>query len=228
MNQDNNSDNPEPIPSMLPIGGLENDVRKFAPAFERNHTAIAEVLGRYLDRDGAVLEIASGTGQHCVEFARQFPQYSWQPSDPNPVSRASIDAWRKYADLPNIAPVQNIDVTRSNWWQLVPASIQTMIAINLLHISPVTAMDGLMKGAGAILKTGGLLYCYGPFMRNGGHTSPSNAAFDQSLRAQDPHWGLRDIAEVEKAAGINGLTLADIVEMPANNISLIFKKSQNK
>jgi hypothetical protein len=200
--------------------------KQVSPSAARNLAPIIEVLGPRLPREGPVLEIASGTGQHIAAFARSFPQLAFQPSDPNPSARASIEAWRIEAGAENLLEPLDLDVTAPDWWAAVDGPVAALIAINLIHISPWSATEGLFAGAGRLIAEGGLVYLYGPYKRDGAHTAPSNEAFDASLRRTDPAWGLRDIADVADIAAGNGLLLEEIVPMPANNFSLLFRKAQ--
>ncbi|HEX6978370.1 MAG TPA: DUF938 domain-containing protein [Alphaproteobacteria bacterium] len=197
------------------------DLRRMAAAVARNRDPILAVLRRVLPAHGLVLEVASGTGEHAVHFARALPDLTWQPSDPAPDARASIDAWRAHESLPNLLPALDLDAVRHPW-PLTHADV--VVCINMIHIAPWSAAEGLMRGAGAVLGPGGLLYMYGPYRRNGRHTAPSNAAFDESLRREDPAWGVRDLEDVAALAGRNGLVLREVVEMPANNLSVIFDR----
>ena len=200
--------------------------KQVSPSAERNLAPIIEVLGPRLPQEGLVLEIASGTGQHVAGFAREFPHLTFQPSDPNPAARASIEAWRADVQAENLLPTLDLDVTAPQWWSAVDAPVAALIAINLIHISPWAATEGLFAGAGRLIAETGLAYLYGPYKRDGAHTAPSNEAFDASLRRTDPAWGLRDIADVADIAAGNGLLLEEIVPMPANNFSLLFRKAQ--
>lgn len=197
---------------------------RFAPAADRNRDAILAVLQRVLPSSGTVLEVASGTGQHVAAFASAFPSLRWQPSDPDAEARASIAAWRGDAGVANLDAPLTIDVTQPNWEDGLPEAIAAIVCINLLHIAPWGACEGLMRGAAAALPDGAPLYLYGPYKRGGHHTAPSNAAFDQSLRAQNPAWGVRDLDEVSAAAAAHGLRRDDVVEMPANNLSVVFRR----
>lgn len=197
------------------------DHRRSAPHVARNAEPIAEVLGEILPPRGLVLEVASGTGEHAVHFARRFPKLLWQPSDPEPAALRSIEAWRAEAGLFNLLPAVSLD-TRAAEWPVERAD--AILAINLLHISPWRATEGLMRGAGRLLEAGAPLYIYGAFRRVGTETALSNEAFDADLKARNPEWGLRDLESVAEAAAAHGLALERVVEMPANNISLIFRK----
>lgn len=177
-----------------------------------------------LPPNARVLEIASGAGEHAVFFARAFAGVTWQPSDPDAHARASIDEWIAEEGLANIAPPRDIDVRASVWGVEGEAPFDAIVAINLIHISPWEATLGLAAGAGRLLCVGGVLYTYGPYMRDGRHTAASNEAFDVSLKVRDPSWGVRDVADVERAALTQGLRLSEIVEMPTNNLSLVFAR----
>ena len=201
--------------------GLE--AKRHAPATQRNRSAIISVLKRILPKTGKVVEIASGSGEHVVQFAKAFPELEWQPSDLEAGARASIDAWAREAALPNIAPALEIDASSSNWPIEDAAAI---LCINMIHISPRSATDGLLAGSGKLLAPGSPLFLYGPFRIAGQPTAPSNEAFDQSLKARNPEWGLPKLEEVESAAKMHGLALFETIEMPANNISAIFQKSR--
>lgn len=198
------------------------DVRQFAPSTARNREPILAVLRRVLPAQGRVLEIASGAGEHAAFVARAMPGLRWQPSDPNPDARVSIAAWIEAEGLENVAPPLAIDARDEDWG--VTGPFDAMVAINVIHISPWEMTLGLMRGAGRLLRQGGVLYTYGPYMRDGRHTAPSNEAFDVSLKVRDPAWGVRDVADVDRAAGGQELSLREIVEMPANNLSLVFER----
>lgn len=194
--------------------------RLHAPATLRNRDAILAVLRDALPSSGLVLEVASGSGEHVAYFAAALPQLEWQPSDPDASALASIEAWRAEAKLPNLRPPMMLDAGAP--WLVNKA--EAILCINMTHISPWAATLGLMKGAGKALPAGGLLYLYGPFIRDEVATAPSNLAFDASLKARNPQWGLRTVKEVAAAAEAKGLTLDRLIEMPANNLSLLFRK----
>ncbi len=196
-----------------------------APAAERNTSSILQVLKTHLPASGRALEIASGTGQHAAAFAQNFPAITWVPSDPSPDARRSIAAWAGEAGLENLKSPLDLDVMRDGWTASLEGSLDVVLAINLLHISPWAACEGLLRGAGALLRTQGMLYLYGPYRRGGVHTAESNARFEEWLHGQDRAWGVRDIGEVERAAAIHGLGLDEVIAMPANNFSLILRKS---
>lgn len=195
--------------------------KRHAPATLRNRDAIVEVLAAVLPATGLVLEIASGSGEHVVHFANAFQALEWQPSDPDADALASIAAWRGEAALPNLHVPMMLDAAAERW---PVGAVDAILCINMVHISAWEATLGLMRGAGRVLSAGGLLYLYGPFLREGVDTAPSNLAFDKSLRARDPHWGLRSVDAVGDAATAQGLKLEQLVEMPANNLSLMFRK----
>jgi hypothetical protein len=201
------------------------DGRLFAPATTRNRQPLLEVLAARLTGPARLLEVASGTGEHAVWLAGRLPQVAWLPSDPEPRHRRSIAAWIRHTGVANVAPPRALDVCESDW-PLAPEELplQAMLAVNLLHIAPWAVCPGLMAGAARYLQAGGLLMIYGPFMRGGRHTAESNARFDASLRMQDPAWGVRALEEVEAAASAAGLTLDEAIAMPANNLTLVFRK----
>jgi SAM-dependent methyltransferase len=200
---------------------LFDDPRRTAPAAARNREPIAAVLRDLLPSEGSVLELASGSGEHILFFAHKFPNLSWQPSDPDPAARASIAAYGKDGRLGNLLAPLDIDVTAPVW---PVAGANAIICINMLHISPWSAAEGLVRGASRTLSSGGGLYLYGPF-RRGGHTAPSNAAFDRSLREQNPEWGVRDLDDVARLAGERSLILDAVIEMPANNLSVWLRRA---
>ncbi len=193
-----------------------------SPSTARNRAPILTVLQRVLPANARVLEIASGAGEHAVFFASAMPGLTWQPSDPDPEALASTAAWIEEAGLANVRAPAAIDVCNARWGVEADAPFDAIVAINMIHISPWAATLALMAGAGRLLRPGGLVYTYGPYKRGGRHTAPSNEAFDASLRSRDAAWGVRDVADVERAADAHGLALREIVEMPANNLSLVF------
>lgn len=191
-----------------------------APAVARNRDPILDVLRRVLPAKGAVLEIASGTGEHAVHFAAGLPGLTWQPTDPDADALASIAAHRASAQLPNLKPPLEFDVTSPEW--PLPRA-DAVVSINMIHIAPWAAAQGLMAGAGRLLASGGVLFLYGPFRENGRHTAPSNESFDASLKQRNPQWGVRDFGEVAELAGQHGFDLVERVTMPANNLSVVFR-----
>ncbi|MBV8686085.1 MAG: DUF938 domain-containing protein [Alphaproteobacteria bacterium] len=196
--------------------------RRSAPAALRNRAPIAAVLRDVLPERGVVLELASGTGEHAVHFAGLFPHLAWQPSDPDPDSLASIRAWRAAERLPNLREPLRLDAAAAKAWPALAAD--AILCINMVHISPWTATQGLMRGAGRLLGPGAPLILYGPYRRDGVPTAPSNEAFDASLRARNPAWGLRALDAVESEAEANGLALDRVVEMPTNNLTIMFRR----
>src|SRR5690348_5162911 len=212
-----------------PDGGLD------APAFHRNHRPIWAVLEKFLaGKAGDVLEAGSGTGQHVVYFARQNPDITWWPSDLSEAHLKSIAAWRAAAGLPNIRPPQPIDLSDPAWSVAAndggsaPGKLLAVFCANVIHIAPWRVAEGLVAGAARHLRDDGRLFLYGPFKRDGRHTAVSNAVFDTSLRAQDPEWGVRDVGDVTQLAEVAGFKLAEIFEMPANNLILMFARSALK
>jgi len=191
-----------------------------SPATARNREPILQVLRRVLPPDARVLEIASGAGEHAVFFAAALPRVRWRPSDPDAAARDSIAAWRDHAGLTNLEAPVALDAAHAAAWPDAPAD--AIVCINMVHISPWTATEGLMAGAGARLPRGGQLILYGPYVEADVPTAPSNLAFDESLRARDPAWGLRRLDDVVALAARHGLRLAERIVMPANNLSLVF------
>ena len=196
------------------------DARGFSPSTARNREPILAVLRRVLGDRARVLEIASGTGEHAVFAARAMPGVSWQPSDPDAASRDSIAAWALHEGLLNIAPPLALDARCSDWG--VRGPFDALVVINMIHIAPWEATQGLFAGAARVLAPGGIVFLYGPYKRCGRHTAPSNEAFEQWLKARDPAYGVRDQGEVEREAARHGFCLREVVPMPANNFSLVF------
>ena len=194
----------------------------FAPAAERNRRPILEVLRRVLPTSGTVLEIASGTGQHAAFFAEHLPALRWQPSDAAPDALRSIESWVTEASRENLLGPLELDVSAETW---PIASAEAALCINMIHISPWESSEALFTGAGRILSEGAPLITYGPYRVGGEHTAPSNAAFDESLRSRDPRWGVRDIDALELLARKTGFALEQRVAMPANNMTLIWRRS---
>lgn len=195
--------------------------RRSAPAALRNREPIGEVLGDWLPDAGVVLEIASGTGEHVVHFADRFPRLEWQPSDVHPDALASIGAWRKRLALPNIREPLTIDASAAEW---PIQAADAVLSINMVHISPWRSAIGLLDGSARLLPVGGPLILYGPWLKDGVATAPSNLAFDADLKRRDPQWGLRRVEEFAAAAEERGLSLAETRAMPANNMMLLFRR----
>ena len=207
---------------------VEADGRLDAAAFHRNHEPIWAVLEKFLaGKSGDVVEAGSGTGQHVVHFATRTPDITWWPSDLNERHLKSIEAWRTHAGLPNIRPPLQIDLTDPAWCPEMhdgsgPTELLAVFCANVIHIAPWRVAEGLFAGAARYLRSDGRLFLYGPFKREGKHTALSNAVFDTSLREQDPKWGVRDIADLEKLAEAGGFALIETAEMPANNTILAY------
>ncbi|KVW38061.1 DUF938 domain-containing protein [Burkholderia ubonensis] len=196
-------------------------LRLSAPAAERNRGPILDVLRRVLPARGDVLEIASGTGQHVVHFAAGLPGLHWHPSDPDAQARRSIAAWIAQAGLSNVDAPLAFDVRDASW----PfAALDAIVCINMIHIAPWACAEALFAGASRVLRPGGVLVLYGPYRREGRHTAPSNAAFDAQLRSRDPSWGVRDLETVVALGLGRGLDCIEVVEMPANNLSVVFRR----
>jgi SAM-dependent methyltransferase len=196
-------------------------VEQLSPAVARNRDPILAVLQRVLPDKGMVLEIASGTGEHAAYFAPRLPQLIWQPTDVDPDALASIAAHGTAANAANLLAPVTLDVTAPVW---PVTKADAVVSINMIHISPWAAAEGLIAGAARLLPAGAPLYLYGPYKENGIHTAPSNAAFDASLRSRDPQWGVRDTADVRALAEGHGFDFVERVAMPANNLSLIFRR----
>ena len=211
-------------------GPVEADGRLDAAAFHRNHQPIRVVLEKFLEgKSGDVLEAGSGTGQHVVDFAARFSEITWWPSDFNEAHLNSIAAWRAHAQLANIRAPLRIDLADPAWCAEMqdgrgPAPLLAVFCANVIHIAPWRVAEGLIAGAANYLRPDGKLFLYGPFKRDGKHTAPSNTAFDASLRSNNPEWGVRDVGDVRQLAERNGLRLAEIVDMPANNLMLVFAR----
>lgn len=192
-----------------------------SPSIARNRDPILAVLRRVLPPTGTVLEIASGTGEHAVYFAAALPHLMWQPSDQDEQARRSIAAHRSVSGLSNLLAPVPLDAASPDW----PArQADAVVAINMVHISPWRATQGLMAGVGRVLPREGVLYLYGAYKENGTHTAPSNEAFDADLRRRNPEWGVRDLEAVAELAASHGLTLVERIPMPANNLSLVFHR----
>lgn len=197
------------------------DPRLQYPATERNRDAILDVLRDVLSATGLVLEIASGSGEHVVHFARAFPGLTFQPSDPEEVALQSIAAWTQASGSANVLPPLMLDAASESW---PVAAADAILCINMIHISPWRATEGLFRGASRLLGEGAPLYLYGPYRRAGAITAPSNEAFDESLKSRNPEWGLRDLAAVAALARDARFSAPVITEMPANNLSVVFRR----
>ncbi|HET8543249.1 MAG TPA: DUF938 domain-containing protein [Pseudolabrys sp.] len=208
----------------------QTDGRLDSPAFHRNHEAIWSAIGGFLaTQSGDLLEIGSGTGQHAAAFAPRAPGITWWPSDIYDSHLKSIAAWRTFSGAANLRPPQRIDLSDPDWTWTGDvdrnAPVSAMLCINVLHISPWRVSKNLFAGAGRLLRKHGRLFVYGPFRRDGAHTSPSNAAFDASLQAENAEWGVRDVSDLNGLAKSAGLTEAEISPMPANNLVLAFARA---
>lgn len=199
-----------------------HDKRIFASSTARNRGPILDVLRDILPAKGLALEIASGAGEHVVFFAAAFPHVTFCPSDPNAEARQSIAAWIAAAGVANVHAPLDLDVERIPW---PIGAADAMICINMIHISPWSATETLFEGARRTLPEKAPLYLYGPYRRGGAHTAPSNAEFDASLRARNANWGVRELEAVAEVAHGKGFGDPHIVEMPANNLSVIFRRS---
>jgi hypothetical protein len=196
-------------------------LKRESPAAARNREPIAAVLREVLPAEGIVLEIASGTGEHAVHFAERFPDLLWRPSDADPEALESIEAWAGQANLPNLLDPVRLDV-REPVWPIGHAD--AILCINMVHVSPWRAAVELFRGSAWYLDPGAPLILYGPYRRAGVPTAPSNEAFDASLRSRNPEWGLRELDAFEAAAAEVGFRLDRLFEMPANNLTLVFRR----
>ena len=198
-----------------------SDPRRSAVATARNRDAILTVLGRILPASGLVLEVASGTGEHAAYFASRLPHLVWQPSEADASLHDSISAWARSLGAPNLRLPLHLDARNATW----PIdSAVAVVCINMIHIAPWEACAGLMRGSSRTLVPDGILYLYGAYRRDGRHTAPSNANFDASLRARNATWGVRNLDDVVAEAALSDLALAEIVAMPANNLSVVFRR----
>ncbi|MFY0612003.1 MAG: DUF938 domain-containing protein [Hyphomicrobiaceae bacterium] len=203
------------------MDNFDDDARKFAPSAGRNREPIFEVLRPLLPDRGLVLEIASGSGEHITGLADgSRSDLVFQPSDPDVEARRSVDAWTRELGRPNVRPALELDAASD--WPIERADL--VFCINMIHISPWQATEGLFRGAARVLPAGGVLFTYGPYRRGGVHTSPGNESFDQDLQRRNPAWGIRDVEAVTELAKAHGLAEPEIVEMPANNLSLVFRR----
>jgi SAM-dependent methyltransferase len=200
-----------------------SDPRLYRPHVVRNRDPILDVLRRVLPPRGLVLEIASGSGEHAVYFAKNLPTLSWQPSDPDPQALASIAAHRKTDGVANLLAPVRLDVMVPEW----PVErADALVCCNMIHIAPWAACEGLIAGAARVLQAGGILYLYGPYKIDGHHTAPSNQSFDDQLQSQNPQWGIRNLGDVAGLAERHGFALLETVPMPANNLSVIFGRAR--
>lgn len=194
-----------------------------SPSTARNRDPILAVLKSRLPKSGLVLEVAAGAGEHAVHCAAALPHLRWQPTDPSPEALISIAAWRDHAGLPNLLPPLPLDASKPQSWPVNRAD--SIVSINMIHISPWEATQGLMTGAGRLLPADGLLFLYGPFIESGVETAASNWAFDEDLKRRNPAWGLRELDRIKALAELNGLVFFERNEMPANNLMVIFRKN---
>ena len=199
---------------------MTEDLREYAPATSRNRDAILAVMVEHLPAEGLVLEVAAGTGEHAAFLSPRLGNRDWQPTDADPTRLASIDAHAAADGAAAVRPALLLDVTGD--WPVDEAG--AILNCNMIHIAPWTVCLDFLGGAGNVLTSGGRLFMYGPYKREGRHTAPSNEAFDSSLKARDPSWGIRDLEAVVEAAEAEGLILEQVVEMPANNLTVIYRK----
>ncbi|HEY0627631.1 MAG TPA: DUF938 domain-containing protein [Allosphingosinicella sp.] len=198
-----------------------SDARRSAPHVARTAGPIADVLRGILPDEGLVLEVASGSGEHALHFAREFPHLLWQPTDADPVALRSVEAWRTADSAPNLLAPVHLDASGDNW---PVEQADAILCINMVHISPWAATEGLMRGAGRLLASDCPLYLYGAYRQQGAEMAPSNEAFDRSLKERNPEWGVRTLEDVTAEADRHGLVLDAVVPMPASNLSIVFRK----
>ncbi len=200
--------------------------KRFSAAAERNRDAILGVLQKVAPEVGYVLEIASGSGQHVEHFGRAMPALVFQPSDPSPEARASVDLYIEQAGLGNVRPAREVDVLQPHWERAVGlALVDVILCINMIHVAPWDATGKLLDGASRLLPQGAPLVLYGPFRFGGVFLAPSNEEFSRSLKARDPTWGVRDLDDVVREARDRGLHLDELIALPANNHAVVLRKS---
>jgi SAM-dependent methyltransferase len=220
MNQNPQDKNP----TALEERKTSDDARLFSPSVARNRDPILDVLRPHLKPGHKVLEIACGTGEHGAHIMSQVDGLTWQPSDFSEEARISAQGWVDFLGNPNFLSPIKVDATSTNWPVDDGPVFDEILCMNMIHISPFEAAKGVICGAGTRLAPGGLLFFYGPFKRGGKHTAPSNETFDQSLKSRDPSWGIRDFEEIVRLAKAEGLELESVTEMPANNLSVLFRR----
>jgi SAM-dependent methyltransferase len=197
------------------------DRRLVSPSAERNKGPIAEILRLVLPGQCEVLEVSSGTGQHILHFAQAMPRIGWQPTEQDADALKSIESWLRQTPMQNVKAPLRLDVCDPIW---PVRGVEAVVCINMLHIAPPSAAEALLRGAGRVLAPGGILFLYGPYRRQGQHTSPGNQAFDEQLKAANPEWGVRNLEDVARLARAADLELEQIHDMPANNLSVVFRK----
>lgn len=206
------------------VGDAPEDGRRHAPATTRNREHILEVMQSHLPKNPRVFEVASGSGEHAVYLAPRLSAKLWQPTDIEPANLLSIDAWRSHAKFAAISPAQTFDVLSDDISKICPHTLDVIMSANLIHIAPIEVAEQLITKAGKVLQSNGTLFFYGPFKRGGEHTSDSNADFDASLKSRNSDWGIRDLEEITRLAESAGFHAPTIVQMPANNLSVLFPK----
>lgn len=195
--------------------------KPFAPSAERNRGPIGDVLRSVFTGGGLLLEVGSGTGQHAAYLARDLPAYQWQPTD-LPEHLDGIDAWAAESGTSNILPAFALDLANTKW---PVESVDAIVCINTIHIVAWPLVENLFRGAGEVLKPGGLMYVYGPYEYDDRPLEPSNVDFDAWLKARDPESGIRKFEDVNELAVEAGLVLEGDESMPANNRSIWWRKT---
>jgi len=202
------------------------DKKLYAPACERNSSVLLDVFSAHMPKSGTLVEVASGTGQHAAHIGPHLAPLFWQPSDIDPEKINSIDAWIAETNTENILPATRLNMLEHSFRDLIlPAPLAAIAAINLIHIAPWQVAEALVQGAATALPADGVLFLYGPYRRGGQHTSPSNESFDLSLKSRDGEWGVRDLETVTQMAVEAGFCTPTVIEMPANNLSVVFKRT---
>lgn len=204
--------------------GGRPDYRLHAPAAVKNRDAILNVIEKLAPEGADVLEVGSGSGEHAVHIGEHAQGLTWRPSDPDPTMRASIAAWIDHTKVGNVKPPLAIDCAAPGWWQDLDLEPDLIVAINFAHIVAQPSVDGLLDGAGRLLRPEGLLLLYGPFRFNGDYTAASNKSFDRMLRQQNPAWGLRDLNNISAYGANCGLGLQEIIAMPSSNHTIVLKR----
>ncbi|MCR9271257.1 MAG: class I SAM-dependent methyltransferase [Hyphomonadaceae bacterium] len=213
-------------PLALEQRNLSEDGRRFSPSTGRNKDAVRDAFLSAMPSTGRILEIASGTGEHGAHITATAEDLTWTYSDIDPVSQASQSAWRDYAAPDRLLGPLSLDTRNRHWGEAESQSPwDGLFCANMIHIAPFEAAEGLFAGAGRLLRSGGRLMLYGPYARSG-EIAPSNARFSEDLKRRDPSWGVRDLdLDIQPLADAAGLTLANIIDMPANNLSVVFEKA---
>jgi SAM-dependent methyltransferase len=195
-----------------------------APAAQRNQSAILDVLRLHLPNSGTVLELASGSGEHACLFAKTLAPRKWLPTDRAEAAVKSIAAWRAEQVSPRPLLPRYLDCLDAEWPVADITDLTAIVAVNLLHIAPWRVCEALFDQAGKLLRADGVIITYGPYRRGSDFMSDGNLQFDSALRRRDPQLGLRDIGDVVAQAAVSGWQLAAEISMPANNLTLVWRR----